>query len=375
MYEDRPRISSRSASIVIVIIVILIALTVVGGGAYVTVPAGYRGIGLRLMGRSLVRYTYANNGVGNPSHWSYNGCGAYYLYFVENWIDQDNSTHYNCVGSKSYSTSGPGGFESNYTVGYHYYLGNYYENSSYTTIEVFNDRANEIEGAIITNIIIKGNYFSDIVYQAPNCSDIHGLIWFIGQADEDSDWVNCQIDGNYFSEESETHGVVLGNPDQSQYKFSSGISITNNDFGENIPSNKHWCCNAVDTGVQSSGNTTSSTDYSKTDPGQWEFTAPTISAATRISNTLNTVTATDGDSGLGSTARWPFTNGALIQANSGNNYSEVIDYSTSPAYSFSITPTNIRVADVDHNWTGLHTTSSTEASSIRGISGSGFSIH
>jgi len=44
MYEDRPRISSRSASIVIVIIVILIVLTVVGGGAYVTVPAGYRGI-------------------------------------------------------------------------------------------------------------------------------------------------------------------------------------------------------------------------------------------------------------------------------------------------------------------------------------------
>ena len=44
MYEERPRVPTRYVPLIVGVIVLVIAISIVAGGAYVTVPAGYRGI-------------------------------------------------------------------------------------------------------------------------------------------------------------------------------------------------------------------------------------------------------------------------------------------------------------------------------------------
>jgi hypothetical protein len=91
------------------------------------------------------------------------------------------------------------------------------------------------------------------------------------------------------------------------------------------------------------------------DPGVYEYVAPSITAAEAEGTSLSSVTATDGGSGLDSgadDARHPYFYGALIQAISDqNHFSEVVDYSASPAATFSINVDSVRVRDVDGNWT------------------------
>lgn len=44
MFEERPRVPTRFIPVIVVVIIIAVVLTTVLGGAYVTVPAGFRGI-------------------------------------------------------------------------------------------------------------------------------------------------------------------------------------------------------------------------------------------------------------------------------------------------------------------------------------------
>jgi hypothetical protein len=86
------------------------------------------------------------------------------------------------------------------------------------------------------------------------------------------------------------------------------------------------------------------------DPGAFEYTAPTVTSATSTGNQLLAVSASDGGSGLSTTARWPFVNGAYIQGvDEEDNHTQLIDYNASPNQTFSIPPVYVVVADNDHN--------------------------
>jgi hypothetical protein len=78
------------------------------------------------------------------------------------------------------------------------------------------------------------------------------------------------------------------------------------------------------------------------DPGVFEFVAPT-----------NNGDSANSGSGMGASARFPFQEGALAQGHDGsNNYTQVELYADRANLSGS---TEIRFADVDHNWSGPET--------------------
>jgi hypothetical protein len=77
------------------------------------------------------------------------------------------------------------------------------------------------------------------------------------------------------------------------------------------------------------------------DPGEWEYTPPTN----------NGDSATDSGSGMGSSARFPFQEGAIAQAcDASNNFSQIVAYASRD--DLNSWP-QIRYADVDHNWSSL----------------------
>jgi len=180
---------------------------------------------------------------------------------------------------------------------------------------------------------------------------------------------NFEIDGNCFSSSeysgSIDGGILFSDDGLDTQRYYGGIDVADNEFGLNLTT--EWEFNYGNECGSGPGLTKSGSSFTSTncvsgfsDPGIWEYIPPTISSATGTGTTLSIISATDGDSGLGSTARWPFSLAAQIQADDGsNNYSEVIDYSATPNYDFAglLGLRRIRVADVDHNWSSLFTLS------------------
>lgn len=102
------------------------------------------------------------------------------------------------------------------------------------------------------------------------------------------------------------------------------------------------------------------------DPGAYEYIPPTIGSfainngdatTTSQSVTLN-ISVTDAGSGMGSSARFPFQNGALMQfSNDGSTWSQVEPYATTHSWTLTadlgVKTVYARFRDVDGNWTSV----------------------
>jgi hypothetical protein len=156
------------------------------------------------------------------------------------------------------------------------------------------------------------------------------------------------------------------------YKYGD-ITIQNNQYGDgfdgvswdiNDESSKYFQWGLPsgrshqDVRVMVSGNSVGKIDYQSStrggsgpaDPGCWEFAPPTNNGDSASDNGQK-VCGRLKTSGMGSTARWPFKQGALAQGVSadGQTFSEVHVYQERQ----KINEPKIRYADVHHNWSGL----------------------
>jgi hypothetical protein len=179
---------------------------------------------------------------------------------------------------------------------------------------------------------------------------------------------NILIDDNFFED---LGSVVLGTGNNGETGLdAAGISLTNNIFGDSAGTDGggiwsdlcdgEFCTSTVTISGNTDDTTTTKTGdpagwvsgSAYVDPGAWEYVPPTN----------NGNSATDGGSGMGSSARFPFQDGALAQGIDGsNNYSEIELYADRSSL-FSLG--NIRYADVDGNWSDI------AASSTLNIKGS-----
>jgi hypothetical protein len=101
------------------------------------------------------------------------------------------------------------------------------------------------------------------------------------------------------------------------------------------------------------------------DPGPYEYITPTIHSIEGYGTDSITLSASDGGSGLGSNARWPWKYSnmnsnlsdlpALVQVRySDGTFGQVKKYSINTSWNPppGETIVFVRVADVDHNWSG-----------------------
>ena len=150
-------------------------------------------------------------------------------------------------------------------------------------------------------------------------------------------------------------------------------------------------CNPTNSCATTTDNTCDESDITVSDPGRYEFVAPTGSvsiaggASTTTSQTVTlALSASDSGSGMSSTARFPYQEGALMQiSNDGLSWSEVRDYSTSTSWTLSsgesVKTVYVRFADEDHNWsetvfdTITYQAATTDSSTSSNSSGGGFS--
>jgi hypothetical protein len=160
----------------------------------------------------------------------------------------------------------------------------------------------------------------------------------------------------------------VGSCDNDTNCRTDDITITDNEYGFDVSattfSQTTESCSI--TNVTETGGSNTSNKYVSSDPSGWyteggyvdpdvfEFVAPTN----------NGDSATDG-SGMGASARFPFQEGALAQGHDGsNNYTQVELYADSANLSGS---TEIRFADVDHNWSGLETNATFSPTGLSGV--------
>jgi len=275
----------------------------------------------------------------------YTGAGRDYVFGVENIIFSNTCEQ---ALMRSYNTA------SGSDMQHHYWVGNYIDSDKHA-IQVYS--AEEID---LLHIHILNNK----MYR--NTTSSSSAIWFNYGPADCSSLTDILIDGNTLSinaATSDRYAIHFGNA--AGDKFDSNVTVSNNTWGANLggsgdPDTWGWAsyltqgsdCGGGDA-VNFSGNTDDSTSAQETDPGVWEFTAPTNNGSS----------ATDSGSGLGATARWPFSQGALAQGHDGsNNYTQVELYADRDNLSGS---SEIRYADVDHNWSSLETNIN---SSISGVS-------
>jgi hypothetical protein len=284
------------------------------------------------LANSLWRNNYSKI-TTDGSHAFYLGPDGEYVYVIGNYVDLGTNGNTNQWGLHIYGTA-----DGTYTpLGKKYAYGN-------ALLNIANDGAimRSVDGTHPLNIIIQDNLFKTV--------DDDGLV--VGGTSGAVNFSYNLLDtvaGNAF-----TIGWGSGEP-------ITALTISNNllksvtgtpwDF---ISSDVSGCdgqeaslnpdgCTAV---LTASGNATTATGTSITDPGVWAYVKPTISSKART-GTSTTIAATGG-SGLTGT-RWPYTTGAWMQViDAANNHSQIKAYSTD-ATSWGVSPTFIRVADVDHN--------------------------
>ena len=183
------------------------------------------------------------------------------------------------------------------------------------------------------------------------------------------------IENNFFSSVT---GNILQVGDSSKCtnektKDSLGVTFQNNTAGYDASINT-WCaynsCSSLTCSIASSDNTSTSDKFLPTDPsgwyddngyvdpGKWEYIPPincSIAIDGSESNVALHLSATDSGSGMGSNARFPFRQGALMQfSNDGVTWSEVRVYSQSTSWTLPDGEGNktiyARFRDRDGNW-------------------------
>ena len=102
------------------------------------------------------------------------------------------------------------------------------------------------------------------------------------------------------------------------------------------------------------------------DPGEFDSVAPMVNSfvinqgggsTTTQDVTLN-ISASDAGSGIGSVARFPFLEGAVMQfSNDNRNWSNVVPYATTHSWDLSdnggVKTVYARFRDVDGNWSSV----------------------
>jgi hypothetical protein len=225
----------------------------------------------------------------------------------------------------------------------------------------------EAAGDTIHNVKIDNNTFKN-----NGAGTSRAQIFFEGDFDACNEWVNnLEITNNLFFKDdalgvADSLVTTFGISGFTGRRFGS-ITFSGNTYGDNVGVGGSDPNSIDDTDFYTfpagagtncddftlSGNTNDTSTDSTTSPGWWEFTAPTN----------NGDSATDAGSGMGATSRWPFTIGAMAQGHDGsNNYSEVELYANRGDLS---SWSEIRFADVDHNWSALATNS--QSNNIKGI--------
>jgi hypothetical protein len=277
-----------------------------------------------------------------------------YVYVVENYMDGTNG-YSGAYGIQTYGGSG--------TIQYKYFQGNIIKN--YTKWNLLG----WLSGTGGNNV----DYTDNIIYGAGN-----------GGIQLNRCTANCNITGNHFEEMASGYVVWVS----GRGGVVVGATFTGNTYGLNAGSDgggtqdfdSPSSCSAwtgaagqSDCTSTSSGTFTPNTDDTSTqsvaDPGAWEHIAPTHKGTS----------ATDSGSGLGNTARFPFTHTGFIQFahTDGKTFSEAKNCLNSNCSFFSGTApggsfTYSRFSDNDGNLSGLAAYTSTPT--VTGIAITGGSL-
>jgi hypothetical protein len=262
-----------------------------------------------------------------------------WMYFIGNYVDQSNAIS----GTRTIQyQGGTPPFQDQYF--YRNYLDWGISSSSEGTI-IINGDANRLEfidNIAVNNVnaflAVRGNTDGLVVdsniFQTDSSDSDNPLVAF-GMSGSEIDISNIELTNNVFG---------LRNDGPHYWVFYINAGCTGGCADDIFYSTINDTCSCADI----SGNIDDNTDPTISDPGQWEYTAPAITSVS-FSGTTLTISASDADSGLGSTARFPFTDAALIQVqDDSGSWSQVQDYATETTW--SITPTYVRVRDVDGNW-------------------------
>ncbi|MBN2477317.1 MAG: PKD domain-containing protein, partial [Pirellulales bacterium] len=195
---------------------------------------------------------------------------------------------------------------------------------------------------------------------------------------------NVRLENNHFSEVPNTSTITLGWPTSSQPL--DGMILSHNTAGSNAGADAgEQFCDILRLGGAAISESGTVDDASKfvpddpagwydaggyVDPGQYEYVAPAVhsfqinngaSSTTSTAVTLS-MNVTDSGSGMGSAARFPFHEGALMQFSSdGVTWSQVEAYSASYVWTLSggegTKTVYARFRDVDANWSDPVSTS------------------
>jgi hypothetical protein len=160
-----------------------------------------------------------------------------------------------------------------------------------------------------------------------------------------------------------------GDCDDDSNCRSNNITIEDNEFGYKMPytdfgksTDNCSIANLIDDGGENTSNKYKSTDPSGwynsngyIDPGEFEFDPPTsvsVSVSGGSQKVQLSLSATDQESGMGASARFPFHHGGLMQfSNDGKTWSEVRPFSKTASWKLSNTNTvYARFRDRDGNW-------------------------
>jgi hypothetical protein len=308
-------------------------------------------------GNSAVLLNYskpdATESPGN-SHFNYINLNTPYHFMFDNFHYAENPAN-NSTFFKVYSTTGGS------VLNYVYVQNNYGEGARFGPFDIYDGGG---YGSAVGPIHIKDNFFHNV-----KTGGSEQVINFLGTVNS-TDYTDIVISGNSYSFDNTTitgnfHLFKCGSTGScdgsGDYKYDN-MTIEDNNFGAGVsPIDDctfndvtgedcyYWYDRAVqDQGIVVQNNIRNSTNYQKSDPGPWEFTAP-----------VNGGNSASGGSGFGTT-RWPFSHTGYIQFAhaDGETFSEINNCTNSDCSIFDgVSPggsfTQSRFADNDGNLSGL----------------------
>ena len=277
-------------------------------------------------------------------------------------------------------SNGNGHHFYNGSGGYNYVVGYYVDHSGGKTGGMFQLGGADTHKFFYRNILIAAGPGSNDSKFVSSVTDADDMEWIDNRFKEGHLIVypgsvngDVIIDYNEFQDTSTDQHAIKYYDGNS----SSGLKVRNNEFGSGSGAinmdihdfdtalKPNFCgdCSHTSTSEPNpncpcgtwSGNTNTSDTFDFSDPGQWEFDPPqncSISINGEGPDITLTLHAHDSGSGVGSTPRWPFTEGALMQfSNNGVTWSQVRPYNESTNWILSETQTvYVRFRDRDGNW-------------------------